>query len=214
MHSGTDESRRRAAPEDRLSEAERRVEAWSAPRRFWRALPHRRDAGAVQIRDFALRLLWADSLAGKLAPPPPDLVDTEPGPASRVEEPARPAGLEIAPGGRARVPSVKGMHDPAQRARILHALANHELQAAELFAWALLALPAAPRDFRRGCLGILRDEQAHLRLYLERMQAHGTRLGDHPVSGHFWRTLRSVQTPLEFVATMGLTIVMVSSASG
>jgi IS4 transposase len=27
------------------------------------------------------------------------------------------------------------MRDPAQRARILHALANHELQAAELFAW-------------------------------------------------------------------------------
>ena len=36
------------------------------------------------------------------------------------------------------------MRDPAQRARILHALANHELQAIELFAWALLdQLPEA-----------------------------------------------------------------------
>jgi uncharacterized ferritin-like protein (DUF455 family) len=103
------------------------------------------------------------------------------------------------------VPSLKGMHDPAQRARLIHALANHELQAAELFAWALLAFPEAPPAFRRGLLGILADEQRHCRLYLERLAAHGERFGDHPVTGHFWNHLAAYTSPLAFVAAMGLT---------
>ena len=64
------------------------------------------------------------------------------------------------------MPPIAGMRDPAQRARILHALANHELQAIELFAWALLAFPDAPLAFRRGLVAILADEQRHLALYM------------------------------------------------
>jgi len=36
-----------------------------------------------------------------------------------------------------------------------HALANHELQAIELFAWAVLAFPDTPIAFRRGLIAIL-----------------------------------------------------------
>jgi uncharacterized ferritin-like protein (DUF455 family) len=97
------------------------------------------------------------------------------------------------------------MKDAAQRARILHALANHELQAIELFAWALLAFPDTPAAFRRGCLAILADEQRHFRLYEERMAAHGTRFGDHAVTGHFWTKLDHLATPIAFVCAMGLT---------
>ena len=61
-----------------------------------------------------------------------------PCPPLRLAAPGRPANLGIVPVKRGIVPPVAGMHDPAQRARILHALANHELQAIELFAWALL----------------------------------------------------------------------------
>jgi uncharacterized ferritin-like protein (DUF455 family) len=97
------------------------------------------------------------------------------------------------------------MADPAQRARILHALANHELQAIELFAWAVLAYPTAPAAFHRGLLAILADEQLHLSLYLGRLAALGTQFGDHPITGHFWNKLDHLATPLAFACTMGLT---------
>ena len=95
--------------------------------------------------------------------------------------------------------------DVAQRVRILHALANHELQAAELFAWALLAFPDAPAALRRGWLGILAEEQRHCRLYIARVEASGAHFGDFPVSGHFWRKAAAIRTPFEFVCAMGLT---------
>ena len=156
-------------------------------------------------RSYALDLLAATTLEGKLAPPPAGIRDLEPGPPLRVDAPARPPGLEIVAGRLAKVPPLEGMADPRQRRRILHALANHELQAAELFAWALLAFPDAPRDFRDGCLAILAEEQQHLRMYIGRTEALGIRFGDEPVSGHFWRNVGRIRTPLQFVCTMGLT---------
>lgn len=157
------------------------------------------------VRAWALDLLGATELERKLAAPPPDLFDLECGPSLRVDSPGRPAGLEIVEGRRVKVPPVTGMADPAQRRRILHAFANHELQATEIFAWALLAFPDAPRSFRAGCLKILAEEQQHLRLYVARIEALGGRFGDEPVSGHFWRQVPRLRTPLEFVCTMGLT---------
>jgi uncharacterized ferritin-like protein (DUF455 family) len=97
------------------------------------------------------------------------------------------------------------MRDQRQRARILHALANHELQAIELFAWAILAFPAAPAAFRRGLLAILADEQRHFGLYADRLAALGGSFGEHPCTGHFWNKLDHLATPLGFVCTMGLT---------
>lgn len=156
-------------------------------------------------REFAFDVLATPSLDAKLAPPPRWLRDDDPGPPVRFEEPARPPELAIVPGARTKVPRIEGMSDPAQRRRILHAFANHELQAVELFAWALLAFPAAPRSFRDGCLRILADEQRHLRLYAARVEALGGRFGTEPVSGHFWRAAAKLRTPLEFVCAMGLT---------
>ena len=156
----------------------------------------------MEIRAFALALIRATDLAGKLAPPPPDLTDDAPGPALRIEAPGRPPGLEFRP---ARTPAIDGMADPAQKVRILHAFANHELQAAELFAWALLAYPDAPAAFRRGLLRILAEEQGHCRLYLDRLSALGAAFGDFPVSGYFWHKVGDLTTPLRFVCAMGLT---------
>jgi len=157
------------------------------------------------VREYARALVEATTLDGKLAPPPADLELEDGGEPVWLEAPGRPAALAIRPGREARVPPITGMRDPAQRARILHALANHELQAAELFAWALLAFPSAPRAFRAGLLAILADEQRHLALYLERLAAHGVGFGDLPVTGHFWRKLDQLGTPLGFTCAMGLT---------
>src|SRR6266850_3547359 len=159
----------------------------------------------MQVRAFARRIVESCRLADKLAAPPDDLSLQDDQPALRLAAPGRPAELAIVPGRRARVPPVAGMADPAQRARILHALANHELQAIELFAWALLAFPEAPLAFRRGLVAVLADEQRHFALYAARLAAHATRFGDHPVTGHFWNKLDHLAGPLEFVCAMGLT---------
>jgi uncharacterized ferritin-like protein (DUF455 family) len=159
----------------------------------------------MEMRAFAAGLIESPTLEGKLAQAPAHITDFEPGIPLRYAEPVRPAGLEIVPGASPKVPPPEGMCDPSQRPRILHALANHELQAAELFAWALLAFPDAPAAFRRGLLTILGDEQRHCRMYLDRLAAMGGAFGDHPVSGLFWRRVDAIDSPLAFVCTMGLT---------
>jgi uncharacterized ferritin-like protein (DUF455 family) len=161
----------------------------------------------MTARDHARAIVAGRSLDAKLAPPPEDLALDEPGASApeRPDAPGRPAELAIMAGRDARVPPLAGMRDPRQRARILHALANHELQAIELFAWALLAFPDTPIAFRRGLLAILADEQRHFALYRDRLAALGARFGDHPVTGHFWNKLDHLATPLGFVCTMCLT---------
>jgi len=159
----------------------------------------------VNARDYALRIVTSDVLADKLAPPPDDLDLADAEPALRIAAPGRPPTLAIVAGRHGKVPPLAGMRDRAQRARIIHALANHELQAIELFAWALLAYPDAPLAFRRGLVAILADEQRHFALYVERLAAHGTEFGAHPVTGHFWNKLDHLETPLDFVCAMGLT---------
>lgn len=156
----------------------------------------------MEIRDFARTLVLTEDLDLKLAPAPAGLTDEHPGPPLRILEPGRPPNLRFAP---VEVPSIVGFHDPAQRRRILHALANHEFQAAELFAWALLAFPDAPRDFRRGLLAILDDEQRHARMYIARLEDAGARFGDFPVNGYFWGKVEAITSPLRFLCAMSLT---------
>jgi uncharacterized ferritin-like protein (DUF455 family) len=159
----------------------------------------------MTAREYAERIVRGERMDDKLAPPPDDLDLADAGAPLRIAAPGRPRELPIVPGRSARVPPIAGMRDPAQRARIIHALANHELQAVELFAWALLAYPDAPLAFRRGLVAILADEQRHFRLYEDRLRAHGAAFGDHPVTGHFWNKLDHLTGPLEFVCAMGLT---------
>jgi uncharacterized ferritin-like protein (DUF455 family) len=159
----------------------------------------------MTVREYAEHIVRGERLADKLVPPPGDLELADGLPALRIPAAGRPPALAIVPVRRGIVPPIVGMRDPAQRARILHALANHELQAIELFAWALLAFPDAPLPFRRGLVAILADEQRHFALYTDRLAALSTRFGDHPVTGHFWNKLDHLTGPLEFICAMGLT---------
>ena len=160
----------------------------------------------MEIRDYAHRVVTSPELEVKLEPPV-GLSDEHPGEPLRIERPGRAPSIAVADPRevKVKVPPVQGMRDRSQRARILHALANHELQAVELFAWALLACPGAPAAFRRGLLGICAEEQRHFRLYQERLAAHGMEFGDQPVTGHFWNQLESMGSPLGFLCAMGLT---------
>ncbi len=162
-------------------------------------------AAPETFRAFALQVLNAETLEGKLAPPTGTLRDDEPTPALCWTTPRRPPNLSIRSARSFKVPAIEGLADPHQRPRILHALANHELQAAELFAWALLAFPEAATEFRHGLLGILSDEQRHTRMYIARLEAAGARFGDFPVSGYFWNKIDTIHSPLDFICAMSLT---------
>ncbi len=159
----------------------------------------------VTYRELSLGILEAESLDKKLSLPSTPLSDDEPGPALRLPGPARSRQLRIRPATVARVPAVGAMADPNQRPRLLHACANHELQAVELFAWALLAFPEDPADLRSGLVRVLIEEQDHVRLYLSRLAHFGVALGDFPVSGYFWGKVPDFTTPLQFICAMSLT---------
>ncbi len=165
----------------------------------------------MRVRDYCERILASGALADKLAAPPPDspLDDTEPGPALHVEAPARDASLTLVEGA-SPLPRPGALAEPAARAACLARFAHHELMAVELFAWALLRWPEAPAGLRAGWLRILRDEQRHCALYLERLRAHGSDLHGHPSSGYFWKQSGAIAAAEDgisaFLAGMGLTL--------
>ncbi|MCO5168846.1 MAG: ferritin-like domain-containing protein [Planctomycetes bacterium] len=162
----------------------------------------------TELRAFAERVLFGDALADKLAPPG-DLVDLAPGPAlvAAPGAPGRPAALrlDLAPDVRAEPPPEGRLDDPRARGRLLHAFANHELLALELFALALLRFPDAPAGFRLGLGRVMQEEQAHLAGYLARMEALGVRFGDEAPSAFFWTALAPARSPKELVAGLSLT---------
>jgi uncharacterized ferritin-like protein (DUF455 family) len=161
----------------------------------------------MELRDFAEQVLFATTLEEKLRTPEV-ITDERPGaPLLTVEAPGRPAELQFkAQGsGKADFPGVHRLEREQERGRLLHFFANHELLATELMALALLRFPDAPTAFRRGLLQTLKDEQAHTRLYMERMRECGIQFGELPVSGYFWRSVASMESPLDYVARLSLT---------
>ena len=120
-----------------------------------------------------------------------------------VRPSARPAELELterAP----RSPRSGALREPRARARVLHAFWHHELQAAELMCWALLRFPSAEPSFRRGLVSVWRDEVRHMRMYEAEIERLGFSLGAFPVRDWFWERVPSCDTPLRFVALMGM----------
>jgi uncharacterized ferritin-like protein (DUF455 family) len=158
----------------------------------------------VELRELAERIVLSESLEQKLLPPGRELSDRDPGPPHRPTHPGRPAELRFE--GR-RGPALPGFHawgDPRQRAIVHHILANHELQALEVMAWALLAFPEAPPDFRSGLVGVLRDEQRHTRMHMERAASLGVAFGERPVNGYIWKKAMQFTSVLDYLAGLPL----------
>jgi uncharacterized ferritin-like protein (DUF455 family) len=158
---------------------------------------------APDIESWAEAYVLTTDLREKLAPPPPPAAFRTQAVSCRIEQPGRPPQLRAARRGE-RTPRQEALEDPHYRARTLHAFLHHELQAAELMCWAVLAFPEAEREFRRGLLGICLDELRHLQLYAEHIRRLGSEVGDFGVRDWFWKRVPSCRTKLEFVAVMGM----------
>lgn len=158
-----------------------------------------------ELRELAVRILGADCIEDKLYCPP-QLSDDQPGPAFRWKEPSRPPGMHFQKRVKEdKLPAFHEHSDHDKRAICLHRFAGHELLAVEIMAYALLAFPEAPSSFRLGLASTLRDEQRHVRLYMQRMEAMGLRFGDLPLYKHFWAHVPYLTNPLRYISTMSLT---------
>jgi len=155
------------------------------------------------VEGWAWDYIASASLSHKLAPPALPVAWQDAPPPRRVERPGRPPELRPAtkPG---KSPRDAALVEPLQRARVIHTFFHHELQAAELMCWALLAFPDAPRAFRAGLVKIAHDEIRHMGLYARHLAAVGAAVGDFPVRDWFWKRVPSATSPIDFVATMGM----------
>jgi uncharacterized ferritin-like protein (DUF455 family) len=118
-----------------------------------------------------------------------------------VSEPSRPEPLRVTAGSD-KTP--RCLASPRKRAQVVHTFLHHELQAAELMCWAVLVFVDTPRAFRRGLIGICRDEIRHMGMYRQYLQQLGFQFGDFPVRDWFWQRVPGCETPLSFVATLGV----------
>jgi uncharacterized ferritin-like protein (DUF455 family) len=186
------------------------------------------------VGQYAQSVLLQGSLQAKLRPPPEALRDEQADDALHQRHGIEPQGIERHGIERHGIERSAPWHQPVRDAAIamsdhtetlpkpgslaasaariacLSRFAHHELQAVELFAWALLAWPHAPSALRRGWLQALAEEQQHCQLYLERLHDHGASFGELPLSGYFWKSVpRIAEAPdplLAFLCAQGLTL--------
>jgi uncharacterized ferritin-like protein (DUF455 family) len=159
------------------------------------------EEGSIEAwaRDYVL----ADTWQAKLSPPRVPERFARAAVALRLGAPGRGAGFALSSSGHKSTGS-SALRSPTARAKLLHTFLHHELQAAELMAWAICAFPEAPTALRRGLLAILHDELRHMRLYAATLEARGHAPGAFPVRDWFWQRIPSVVDLRGFLATLGL----------
>ena len=155
------------------------------------------------VEAWAWDYIHSTDLAHKCSPPKPPSVWEQDAPVRRVEVPGRPPELEVIPRSP-RTPKPGALVRPKVRAQLFHTFWHHELQAAELFAWAILAYPGTPLVFRQGLLGICLEEIGHMKLYARYLGTQNYAIGDFPVRDWFWQRVPMAETAAQFVALVGL----------
>ncbi len=162
----------------------------------------------MELREWAIRILSADTLEEKLLCPE-ILTDEFPGEPLIFNEPVRPPGMSFNKRTKEqKLPHFQNHGKEENRAVCLHRFAGHELLAVEIMAHALIAFPNAPKAFRKGVAHTLKEEQGHVKLYIQRMEQLGVRFGDLPLFKHFWNHVPYLTTPLRYLSVMSLTFEM------
>lgn len=156
------------------------------------------------MEQWCLDFVLEADLERKLQPGPvPEGPWEQEAPSRRLEAPGRPDCLRVV-SRSPKTPRPAALVERTHRARMMHVFLHHELQAAELFAWAVLAFPDTPREFRSGLMRLLGEELSHLALYREHLKHLGACYGDFPVRDWFWERVPLCQRPEQFVALVGL----------
>jgi uncharacterized ferritin-like protein (DUF455 family) len=155
------------------------------------------------LQRWAYDYVVSDMLDAKIAPMPvPERVLEGTAPL-RISKPGRPRELRASTHKR-KTPGAGALRDPRRRAELLHTFWHHELQAAELMCWAVLAFPETPSAFKRGLIAVCQDEIRHMGIYAAHIARLGCAVGDFPVNDWFWSRVPAAETPSAFLSTMGL----------
>lgn len=154
------------------------------------------------VQAWAQAYVESTSLETKIAPPEPPSGYEQDAPV-RDLRPGRPAELEVT---LEKPKSIKlgALERLEVRAALHHKFWHHELQAAELMCWAITRFPDVPRDFHKGLIRIFRDEVRHMGMYQKHIEALGFHLASFPVRDWFWDRVPTCETPLQFVALLGM----------
>lgn len=151
--------------------------------------------------DYVTSVSLAHKVAGGALPA--TLLAASDCPAIRIARPGRPPELQVS-AEKIKAPRGGALRDPKKRAALLHTFWHHELQAAELMCWAVLAFPDTPPAFKRGLIAICQDEIRHMQLYAAAIRRLGFGIGDFPVRDWFWLRAPASTTASAFLAVMGL----------
>jgi len=155
------------------------------------------------LERWAWDYVLSTELSRKRAPGPAPLARDESFVATRAIRPGRPATWVRATR-KDKTPRPGALADPKKRAALLHVFAHHELQAAELFAWAMLAFADAPDAFVRGLASLLRDEARHFAMYEAHLATLGVPFGSLPIRDWFWERVPSAKDAASYCALVGL----------
>ncbi len=162
----------------------------------------------MEIRNWCIQILGGTTLEDKLLDPPL-LTDLTPGPPILWDTPSRPLNMGFKMHSRKeKLPPFHEHNTQDKRAICLHRFAGHELLAVEIMAYTLLAFPEAPKHFRKGLANTLKEEQGHVKLYMDRLAQFGVTFGDMPLYRHFWAHTPFITSPLQYVSMMSLTFEM------
>ncbi len=91
----------------------------------------------------------------------------------------------------------KGLSSLEGQARLLHDLANIELQAMELAYRSFIEFPHAPKEFREQMADLALSESKHLSLCLDELEKLNFKWGDWPVYLSLWSAVSSEDTLLD-----------------
>lgn len=167
-----------------------------------------REGGAApehgSLERWAYDYVHADTLAHKLYPPPAPQRRVHPAAPLRMACATRPRELQSTWDKYKAPKSPHALREPRKRAHLLHTFFHHELQAAELMCWAVLAFPDVPDAFARGLVSICQDEIRHMLMYREHVERLGFPIGAFPVRDWFWERAPRAERPEQFLALMGL----------
>ncbi len=100
-------------------------------------------------------------------------------------------GRDIAVVHATDMPKRAGLSFREGQGRLLHDLANIELQAMELCYRTWSEYPEAPEEFQQELLGLLASEASHLELCLSGLNDLGFKWGDWPIHAALWLSVSS-----------------------